>query len=350
MRRQADIRLNDLLLFGEFELDKPKVYVTRQLFDEALEVLRKEAEVEVFEGIDNPAPGELILSKVRNVEGLLCLLTDRIDLKVLESGRKLKVISNYAVGFNNIDVEAATRRGIYVTNTPGILTETTADYTWALLLSIARRIAEADRHVRSGKWIHAWGPRMFIGSDVHGKTLGIVGLGRIGSAVAKRAKGFDMNIIYFDVNRRVELEKKLGIAFKSLEEILSTADFITVHVPLTAETHHLIGQCELSMMKSTAYLVNTSRGPVIDEEALSTALKERVISGAAIDVFEQEPVDPRSPLLRLDNVVITPRIASASVETRTKMAVVAAKNLVSVLQGNEPPNLVNPEVRKIMPL
>jgi len=331
-------------------LAKPKVYVTRQLFDKALEILRMYSEVEVFGGIDHPAPRELLLSKVRNVEGLLCLLTDRIDLKVLESGRNLKVVSNYAVGFNNIDVDAATKRGIYVTNTPGILTETTADCTWALLLTIARRIAEADRHVRSGKWIHAWGPRMFIGSDVHGKTLGIFGLGRIGSTVAKRAKGFDMDLIYYDINRREDLEEKLGIVFKSLDEVLHESDFITIHVPLTKQTHHFIGWHELSMMKRTAYLINTSRGPVIDEKALYEALKERVIAGAAMDVFEQEPIDTKSPLLELDNIVVTPHIASASVETRTRMAVVAAENLVSVLQGKEPPNLVNPGVKKIRPL
>jgi len=332
------------------KLSKPKVYVTRQLFDEAMDVLRRYAEVEVFDGIDNPAPRDTILSKVRNVEGLLCLLTDWIDEEVIEAGRKLEVISNYAVGFNNIDVEAATRRGVYVTNTPGILTDTTADCAWALLMSIARRIAEADRHVRAGRWIHAWGPRMFIGSDVHGKCLGIIGLGRIGSTVAKRGRGFDMNIIYHDVVRRKDLEEELGITFKGLEEVLSEADFVTIHVPLMKETHHMIGQRELAMMKETSYLVNTSRGPIIDEGALYTALKDGVIAGAAMDVFEQEPIGPDSPLLGLDNVVLTPHIASASVETRTRMAVVAARNLVSVLNGEDPPNLVNPEVKEIRTL
>ncbi|MCW3991250.1 MAG: D-glycerate dehydrogenase [Candidatus Bathyarchaeota archaeon] len=331
-------------------MSKPKVYVTRQLFDEAMDVLRRYAEVEVFDGIDNPALRDTILSKVRNVEGLLCLLTDWIDEEVVEAGRKLEVISNYAVGFNNIDVGAATRRGVYVTNTPGILTDTTADCAWALLMSIARRIAEADRHVRAGRWIHAWGPRMFIGSDVHGKCLGIIGLGRIGSTVAKRARGFDMNIVYHDVVRRKDLEEELGITFKGFEEVLSEADFVTIHVPLMKETHHMIGQRELAMMKETSYLVNTSRGPIIDEGALYTALKDGVIAGAAMDVFEQEPIGPDSPLLGLDNVVLTPHIASASVETRTKMAVVAARNLVSVLNGEDPPNLVNPEVKEIRPL
>jgi len=326
------------------------VYVTRRLFDKALELLNKYAEVEVFDGIDDPAPNDLIRSKVSDADGLLCLLTDNIDSDVIEAGRRLKVISNYAVGFDNIDVEAATKRGIYVTNTPGILTETTADCVWALLLSIARRIAEADRAVRSGKWIHAWGPRMFLGSDVHGKTLGVVGLGRIGSAVVKRARGFEMKVIYNDVKRNRVLERKLGVGFKSFEDLLSEADFVTIHVPLTEKTTHMIGRRELSMMKRTAYLINTSRGPVIDEQELYKALKNRVIAGAALDVFEEEPLDPESPLLELDNIVLTPHIASASVETRTRMAVVAATNLVSVLRGEEPAHLVNPEVRKIRPL
>jgi len=331
-------------------LVRPKVYVTRQLFDEALDILKMHAEIEVFDGIDNPVPRGTLLSKVRGVEGLLCLLTEEIDEEVIEAGSRLKVISNCAVGFDNVDVEVATRRGIYVTNTPGILTDTTADCAWALLMSIARRIAEADRHVRNRGWVHPWGPMMFLGSDVHGKTLGIIGIGRIGSAIAKRARGFDMNIIYHDVVRRKDLEEELGIAYKGFEEILSEADFVTIHVPLVEETHHLIGRRELTLMKGTAYLINTSRGPVVDEAALAEALKNGDIAGAALDVFEREPLDPDSPLLGLNNTVLTPHIASASVETRTKMAVVAATNLASVLRGEEPPNLVNPEVRKIRPL
>ncbi|MEM2127539.1 MAG: glyoxylate reductase [Candidatus Bathyarchaeia archaeon] len=329
---------------------KPKVYVTRQLFDEAIEILRQHADVEVFEGVDQPAPRSLILSKVREVEGLLTLLTDRIDSEVLEAGERLKVVSNCAVGFDNIDVEAATRRGIYVTNTPGILTETTADFTWGLLLAIARRVAEADRYVRSKRWIHPWGPKMFLGSDVYGKTLGIIGLGRIGRAVARRAKGFDMRLLYYDVQRDPRAEEELGVIYKDLIEVLKEADFITLHVPLTEETRHMIGRRELSMMKRSAYLINTSRGAVIDEKELYKALKDGVIAGAALDVFEREPIDPENPLLTLDNVVLAPHIASASVETRTLMAVTAAKNLVCVLRGEEPPNLVNPEVKKIKPL
>jgi len=331
-------------------LSKPRVYVTRQLFDEALDILRSRAEVEVFEGVDDAIPRDLLLSKVRNVEGLLPLLTDRIDAEMMDAGENLKVISNYAVGYNNIDVEAATERGIYVTNTPGILTETTADCAFALLMAVARRIAEADRHVRSGGWVHAWGPRMFIGSDVHGKTLGIIGMGRIGTAMAKRARGFEMRVIYHDPYRRRDLEEELGVTYRSMEEVISEADFLSVHVPLTEETHHLMNWERLNTMKRTAFLINTSRGPVVNEQALYKALKERVIAGAGLDVFEQEPIDPNSPLLTLDNIVVTPHIASASIETRTKMAVTAAKNLVSVLEGKEPPNLVNPEVKKRRPL
>lgn len=329
---------------------KPRVYVTRQLFDEAMEILERHSDFEVFEGVDNAIPRDLLLTKVRGVDGLLPLLTDTIDIEVMDASENLKVISNYAVGFNNIDVEAATERGIYVTNTPGILTETTADCAFALLMAAARRISEAERHVRAGKWVHAWGPRMFIGTDVNGKTLGIVGLGRIGTAVAKRAKGFNMKLIYCDVNRRRDLEDELDLTYKPFKEVLSEADFVTIHVPLTETTHHMMGEEQLSAMKKTAYLINTSRGPVVDEDALYKALRDGVITGAGLDVFEEEPIDPGSPLLRLDNIVLTPHIASASRETRTKMAITAANNLVAVLQGMEPPNLVNPDVRKVRPL
>jgi len=331
-------------------MGKPKVYVTRQLFDAAIEILEEYAEVEVFEGVDNAIPRELLLEKVVDVEGLLPLLTERIDAEVMDAAEGLKVISNYAVGYNNIDVAAATERGIYITNTPGILTDTTADCAFALLMAVARRIPEADRHVKDGGWVHAWGPRMFVGTDVHGKTLGIIGLGRIGSAVAKRAKGFDMNIIYYDEHRRRDLEEELGVRYAPLKELLSNSDYVSLHVPLTASTRHMIGKKELTMMKRTAFLINTSRGPVVDEAALCIALRDGVIAGAGLDVFEREPLSADSPLKGLDNAVTTPHIASASVETRTKMATTAAINLVSVLQGKEPPNLVNHEVLKIRPI
>lgn len=331
-------------------MGKPNVYVTRQLFPEAMEILEAVARVEVFEGVDNAIPRDLLLEKVKDVDGLLPLLTERIDGELMDAGEKIKVISNYAVGYNNIDTEAATERGIYVTNTPGILTDTTADAAFALLMAVARRIPEADRHIRAKGWIHAWGPRMYIGSDVHGKTLGILGMGRIGSAMAKRAKGFDMDVVYNDVYRREDLEEELGITYKPRDEVMRSADFLSLHVPLTPETHHMMGAEELASMKKTAFLINTSRGPVVDERALADALKKRVIAGAGLDVFETEPVSHDSPLLGLDNIVLTPHLASGSIETRTKMATTAATNIVSVIQGRIPPNLVNPEVMKIRPL
>jgi len=332
------------------DLAKPRVYVTRQLFPEAIEILESVAKVEVFKGVDDAIPRDLLLEKVEDVDGLLPLLTERIDAEVMDRGENLRVISNYAVGYNNIDVEAATERGIYVTNTPGILTDTTADAAFALLMAIARRVPEADRHIRAKNWIHAWGPKMFIGSDIHGKNLGILGMGRIGSAVAKRARGFDMDVIYNDIYRREDLEKKLGLVYKSREEVIRSADFLSLHVPLTPETHHMMGTEELAKMKGTAYLINTSRGPVVDERALYHALKEGVIAGAGLDVFENEPLEHSSPLMELDNIVLTPHLASGSVETRTKMATTAATNLVCVLQNIEPPNLVNPEVRGVRSL
>jgi len=332
------------------DLAKPRAYVTRQLFPEAIEILESAADVEVFEGVDDAIPRDLLLEKVENVDGLLPLLTERINAEVMDRGENLRVISNYAVGYNNIDVEAATERGIYVTNTPGILTDTTADAAFALLMATARRVPEADRHIRAKKWIHAWGPRMFIGSDIHGKTLGILGMGRIGSAVAKRARGFDMDVIYNDIYRREDLEKEMGLVYKSREEVIRGADFLSLHVPLTPETHHMMGAEELAMMKDTAYLINTSRGPVVDEKALYHALRDRVIAGAGLDVFENEPLEHDSPLMELDNIVLTPHLASGSVETRTKMATTAATNLISVLQNIEPPNLVNPEVKGVRPL
>ena len=332
-------------------MNTPKVYVTRQLFDEAIDIIKKHAEVEVFEGDDNPVPRELLLEKVKGVNAILSLLTESIDAEVFDAaGDGLKVVSNYAVGFNNIDVKEATKRGIRVTNTPGILTDTTADCAFALLMAISRRIVEADKHIRAREWVHAWGPKMYIGSDVNGKTLGIVGLGRIGTAIVSRARGFNMKIIYYDVYRNENKEKELGVTFKPLDDLLKESDFVSVHVPLTEGTHHLIGARELGIMKESAFLINTSRGPVVDEKALHEALTEGKIRGAALDVFEQEPIDPDSPLLSLDNIVVTPHIASGSIETRTKMALVAATNLTAVLKGEEPPNLVNPEVKDINPL
>ena len=324
-------------------MTKPKVYVTRLLPGEALDRLREECEVDL--NTEDRAPSkEEIIEHVRGKDGLLCLLTDKVDSEVMDAaGPNLKVISNYAVGFDNIDVEAATERGIVVTNTPGVLTETTADLAWALLMAVARRIVEADKFTRAGKF-KGWSPTLLLGTDVYGKTLGIIGFGRIGRAVARRAKGFDMRVLYYDVERAPEeVERELNAQYVDLETLLKESDYISIHTPLTPETRHMIGERELRMMKPTAYLINTARGPIVDEAALVRALKEGWIKGAALDVFENEP-ELTPGLAELDNVVLAPHIGSASTETRSKMADMAVDNLLSVLRGERPENIVNPEV------
>jgi glyoxylate reductase len=328
-------------------LKKHKVYITRQLFPEAIKIIEEVADIKVFKGQNKPVPRDLLLKEARVVDGIISLLTDSIDEELMDQAENLKVVSNYAVGYNNIKVDEATKRGIRVTNTPGVLTDTTADCAFTLMMAIARRIVEADKYIRNGKWVHAWGPKMFVGGDINGKTLGIVGLGRIGSAMVPRARGFNMDVVYYDCVRNHEKERELNIECRTLKEVLENSDFVSMHVPLKPETHHMIGEEQLRMMKPTAYLVNTSRGPVINEKALYKALKEGWIAGAALDVHEREPTDPDSPLLDLDNIIVTPHIASASVETRTKMAVIAATNCAAVLRGEEPPNLVNPGVKKV---
>ena len=294
-----------------------------------------------------PPPYEVLLDKVRDVDGLLSLLTDRVDSALMAAVTKLRVISNLAVDYDNIDVAEATRLGILVGNTPGILTETTADFTFALLMGAARRVVEADTYTRLGRW-RTWEPMILLGQDIHGATLGLIGLGRIGAEVAKRARGFSMKVVYYDeVRRSVEEERQLGVEYvPERSKLLSNADFISVHVPLTPETYHLIGEAEFAYMKPTAVLVNTSRGPVVDQKALCEALKSRRIFAAAIDVTEVEPISPDDPLLTLDNIVITPHIASASFTTRTRMAIMAAENLIAGLGGQTPPHCVNPEVIK----
>lgn len=321
----------------------PRVYVTRRLPEDALALLRSKAEVSVWPTDEIPPPREVLMREAAASDGLVSLLTDRIDGPLLDAAPRLRAVSNVAVGFDNIDVEAATARGVVVTNTPGVLTETTADFAMALLLAVARRVVEADKYTRAGRW-RSWEPMLFLGQDVHGAVLGLVGLGRIGSAVARRAHGFGMQILYHDVLRREDLEQELGIEYASLEDLLRRADFVSIHTPLTAETRHLIGAAQLRMMKPTAILVNTARGPVVDTEALVQALAAGTIAGAGLDVFEVEPIAADHPLLALDNVVVAPHIASASIRTRTKMAVMAAENMLAALAGQPPPNLVNPDV------
>jgi len=328
---------------------RKRVFVTRMLPEKALNLLRSKFDVEVWPE-ETPPPKSVLIEKVREVDGLCCLLTDKIDREVIEAASdRLRVISQVAVGYDNIDVEAATEKGIYVTNTPGVLTDTTADFAFALLMAAARRIVEADRYVRGGKWKIPWGLMMFLGQDVWGKTLGIIGLGRIGSAVARRAKGMNMRVLYYDIYRNEAMERELGVEYVDLETLLRESDFVSIHVPLTPSTRHLIDESKLRLMKKTAVLVNTSRGPVVDEKALYKALKEGWIWAAALDVWEKEPTDPDNPLLTLDNVIATPHIASASYETRTKMAVMAVENLIAALEGKVPPNIVNKEALSIRP-
>ena len=328
---------------------RPKVYLTRELPEPAMELLRANVDFKVWPK-ETPPPKEMLLKEIADVDGLICLLTSKIDEEIINAGKNLKVISQVAVGYDNIDVEAASKRGIVVTNTPGVLTETTADFAWTLLMATARRVVEADKYIRRGDWKVPWDLLMFLGQDVWGKTLGIIGLGRIGSAVAKRGKAFNMRVIYYDMRRNEEREKELGVEFVDLETLLKEADFVSIHVPLFPSTRHLISEKELKMMKPTAHLINTSRGPVVDGKALYKALKDGWIRGAALDVHEKEPIEMDNPLLTLDNVVLAPHIASASVETRTKMAIMAAENLVTALKGKVPPNIVNREALKIRPL
>lgn len=322
---------------------RPRAYVCRVIPEPALEIVRAAAETRVWDREDVPPPRDVLLREASGCDGLLTLLTDRVDEELLAGSPRLRVVANMAVGYDNIDVPAATRHGVIVTNTPEVLTETTADFAFALLMAAARRVAEGDRFTRAGQW-QTWAPLLLAGQDVHHATLGLVGLGRIGSAVARRARGFEMRVLYYDPIRRPDLEQSLGIEFRELNEVLRESDFISVHVPLMPETRHLIGAEQFRMMKTTAVFVNAARGPVVDEAALVEALRSRTIYAAGLDVYEKEPLSPDSPLLQLDNVILAPHIASASIPTRTRMATLAAENLAAVLQGSRPPTPVNPDV------
>lgn len=305
-----------------------------------MERILKNYDAEVYQG-DSPPPRETILKGVEGREALVCLLTDTIDREVMEAG-PLRLIANYAAGYNNIDLRAATELGIVVTNTPGVLAETTADLTWALLLAAARRVVEGDRFMREGRF-RGWAPTLLLGVDVHGKTLGVVGAGSIGSAVMRRAKGFGMRILYHSRSRKPHLEEELGAEWVPLHTLLKESDFVSLHVPLTEETYHLIGRRELEMMKEGAVLVNAARGPVVDEEALVEALKEGRIFSAALDVYEREP-EVHPGLLKMDNVVLAPHIGSASFATRARMASMVADVLDDFFSGKVPKNVVNREV------
>ncbi len=319
-----------------------RIYVTRRIPQPGIDLLIEAGfDVEVSPHDRVLSRGEL-LEAVKGRDALLPLLTDGIDGEVMDATGDVKIIANYAVGYNNINVEEATRRGIVVTNTPGVLTDATADIAWTLLMSTARRVVESDRFTREGKF-EAWAPMLFLGADIAGRTLGIVGAGRIGAAVAERAKGFRMKIVYTGKNRKPEFEKEFGAEYLSLDELLSGSDFVSLHCPLTPETTHLIGAPELAKMKPHAILINTARGPVVDEAALVSALKEKRIASAGFDVYEEEPT-LHPGLIELENATLLPHIGSATIETRTKMATIAAENIVAFFKGEKPPTAVNPEV------
>ena len=323
-----------------------RVFVTRKLPGVALERLTREFEVDVWED-EFPPNNKEIIQRASGCVGIISLLTDKIDRTLIESLPDVKIIAQYAVGFDNIDIEAATKKGIIVTNTPGVLTETTADLTWALIMATTRRTAEADYYVKSGQWRVAWGPQMLLGVDVFEKTLGIVGMGRIGYAVARRSLGFNMKILFHSRSESDITEsaiKELHAERVDLDKLLTEADIVTLHVPLSSETREMISERELSLMKDDAILINTSRGQVIDETALYEALKNRYIRGAGLDVFREEPTPESNPLLQLENIVVLPHIGSASIATRSKMADMCVDNLIAGLSDSIPPNIVNPEV------
>ncbi|MGC2803456.1 MAG: D-glycerate dehydrogenase [Candidatus Acidiferrum sp.] len=322
---------------------KPKVLATRPLFPAAQEILNAGCQAEYWTKPESISREEL-LRKVKDKEGLVCLLTERVDLSLLNAAPKLRIAANVAVGFDNIDVAACTKRGVVATNTPGVLDETTADFAWTLLMAVARRLGEGESLARSGNW-KGWDLDQLGGTDVWGKTLGIVGFGRIGKAMARRANGFQMKVVYADAIRAQEaVEKELHATYRGMNDLLAQSDFVSVHVPLLPETRGLFDAPRFFRMKPTAFLINTSRGPVVDEAALVHALESGKIAGAALDVFENEPFI--HPGLKRPNVVLAPHIASASIETRTKMACMAAENVVALFKGQRPANMLNPEVLK----
>lgn len=318
-------------------MPKPKIFITRNIPQPALNRLAEFFDISIHAN-DKAIGRQQLMKAVKDMDALLCLLTDSIDKELLEAAPRLKCVSNLAVGFNNIDLEYANSRNIAVCNTPGVLTETTADLTWALLLACARRVVEADNYARSGRF-EGWEPLLMLGVDVFSKTLGIIGMGRIGSAVARRAEGFGMKVLWFDpqVDPKTVSDK---YERADLRHLCSSSDFISIHVPLTPDTHHLVNSELLSLMRPTAVLINTARGPIVDEEALIKALRDKKIAAAGLDVFENEPEIP-AELLELENAVLLPHIGSASIETRTKMALMAAENAIAVIQGTEPPARVN---------
>jgi glyoxylate reductase len=321
----------------------PNVYVTRSLYPEALDILTSKANVRVWEE-DRAIPRDVLLREIADADGVLTLLTERVDQEFLDHAPNARVVANMAVGFDNIDVPACTNRNVVATNTPGVLTETTADFAFALLMAAARFVVPGVQYVRDGKW-KTWSPTLFVGTDVHHATLGIVGMGRIGQEMAKRARGFDMEIVYYDVYRREDLEQQHAYRYADMDTLLAESDFVTVHVDLNQQTHKMFSTDAFRRMKRSAYLINAARGPIVDTDALYEAAKSGEIAGAGLDVTDPEPLPADHPLLTLENVVVCPHIASASIQTRTKMAILAAENIVAVLSGQKAKTPLNPEVQ-----
>ncbi|MGG7619991.1 2-hydroxyacid dehydrogenase [Bacillus coreaensis] len=318
---------------------KPTVYITRKIPDEIIQRIEEYCVIRMWEEVDIPVPRDVLEKEIQEVDGLFCLLTDSIDQALLEKAKRLKVVSNMAVGFNNIDIEEAKLKGITVTNTPGVLTETTADLTFALLMATARRLIESSSYLRNGDW-KTWSPMQLTGQDVYGATIGIIGMGRIGAALVKRAQGFDMKILYHNRSRKLDLEKKFSITYVEMDQLLNESDFVCIMTPYTPETKHLIGAKELALMKSNAILINTARGGIVNEDALFDALQSGQIWAAGLDVFEEEPVPRNHRLLTLPNVVTLPHIGSASIKTRLQMAHLATDNLLLALNNQTPKHVV----------
>jgi glyoxylate reductase len=324
-------------------MPKARVFSTRPLFPAAQQILNANCEVEYWTQAERISKEEL-LRRVKEKDGLVCLLTEKVNDELLRAAPKLRIAANVAVGFDNIDLPACTKRGVVATNTPGVLDETTADFAWTLMMAVARRIGEGEALARSGAW-KGWDLDQLVGADVWGKTLGVVGFGRIGRAMARRAQGFQMKVLYTDAIRApLDVENEAKAEYRDLNSLLADADFVSVHVPLTGDTRGMFDVARLAKMKPTAFLINTSRGPVVDEAALVYALESKKLAGAALDVYEQEPFIHAG--LKRPNVVLAPHIASASLETRTKMAVIAAENVVAFFKGKKPANMLNPEAWK----
>jgi glyoxylate reductase len=321
---------------------QPKVYITRRIPESGIKLLQESCDVEIWDS-DDVVPRDVFLKAISDKDAVLCLLTDKVDAETMDVAKSVKIFANMAVGFDNIDVEECTKRGVMASNTPGVLTDTTADFAFTLLMSAARRIREGHEFIQAGKW-ETWGPLLLMGQDIHHATLGLIGLGRIGTEMARRGQGFSMRVIYNDVVRREDLEQELGLEYADFDTVLRESDFVSMHVPYMPATHHLISTEQLAMMKQSAVLINTARGPIVDPQALYTALKSGEIWAAGLDVTDPEPIPMDDPLLTLDNCLIAPHIASASFNTRSDMSELAANNILAAIAGERPPTILNPEV------